>query len=180
MGGGDKHLHQCVNYKKKKLSQRHPLPTFGSFSFFQASILLWVDKVLQKLTKSYRSELKHLFQCRILILMKCLRKNPILTHSRGQAPQILADQFTLFKPEGRLYPLPITLLLVLPLRFSDLPAAKLLWSMVLLSNMANQVKNPFKCHNYTIHVKKNGFCIDDFVEFCRVTERKNSLQGKTF
>ena len=52
-------------------------------------------------------------------------------------------------------------------------------SMVLLSNMANQVKNPFKCHNYTIYVKKNGFCIDDFVEFCRVTERKHSLQGKT-
>ena len=44
--------------------------------------------------------------------------------------------------------------------------------MVLLSNMANQVKNPFQCHNYTIYVKKNGFCIDDFAEFRRVTERK--------
>ena len=39
--------------------------------------------------------------------------------------------------------------------------------MVLLSNMANQVKNPFKCHNYTIYVKKNGFCIDDFVELLK-------------
>ena len=37
-----------------KLSLRHPLPTFGSFSFFQASILLGVDKILQKLTKSYK------------------------------------------------------------------------------------------------------------------------------
>jgi hypothetical protein len=39
------------------------------------------------------------------------------------APKIWADQFTLFKPEGRLCPLPITLLLALPLRFLDLPAA---------------------------------------------------------
>ena len=70
-----KRFHQCVNHKKK-LSLRHPLPTFGSFSFFQASILLGVDKVLQKLTKSYKSELRHLFQCRILIPMKCSRKTP--------------------------------------------------------------------------------------------------------
>ena len=68
-------LHQRVNHKKK-LSLRHPLPTFGSFSFFQASILLGVDKVLQKLTKSYKSELRHLFQCRILIPMKCPHKTP--------------------------------------------------------------------------------------------------------
>ena len=30
-----KRFHQCVNHKKK-LSLRHPLPTFGSFSLFQA------------------------------------------------------------------------------------------------------------------------------------------------
>jgi hypothetical protein len=70
-----KRFHQCLNHKKK-LNLRHPLPTFGSFSFFQASILLGVDKVLQKLTKSYKSELRHLFQCRILISMKCPRKTP--------------------------------------------------------------------------------------------------------
>jgi len=48
-----KRLHQCVNHKKK-LSLRHLLPTFGSFSFFQASLWLGVDKVLQKLKKSYK------------------------------------------------------------------------------------------------------------------------------
>ena len=51
---------RCVNYKKK-LSLRHPLPTFGIFSFFQASLCLGVDKVLQKLKKSYKSELRHYF-----------------------------------------------------------------------------------------------------------------------
>ena len=70
-----KRFHQCVNHKKK-LSLRHPLPTFGSFSFFQASLWLGVDKVLQKLTKSYKSELRHLFQCCILIPRKCPRKTP--------------------------------------------------------------------------------------------------------
>ena len=45
-----KRFHQSVNHKKK-LSLRHPLPTFGGFSFFQASIWLRVDKVRQKLTK---------------------------------------------------------------------------------------------------------------------------------
>ena len=56
---------------KKKLSLRHPLPTFGSFSFFQASIWLRVDKVLQKLTKLYENELRHFFQCCVLIPRKC-------------------------------------------------------------------------------------------------------------
>ena len=70
-----KRFHQCVNHKKK-LSLRHPLPSFGSFSFFQASLWLSVDKVLQKLTKSYKSELRHLFQCCILIPRKCPRKTP--------------------------------------------------------------------------------------------------------
>ena len=70
-----KRFHQCVNHKKK-LSLRHPLPTFGNFSFFQASLWPGVDKVLQKLTKSYKSELKHLFQCCILIPRKCPRKAP--------------------------------------------------------------------------------------------------------
>ena len=70
-----KRFHQCVNHKKK-LSLRHPLPTFGSFSFFQASLWLGVNKVLQKLTKSYKSELRHLFQCCILIPRKCPRKTP--------------------------------------------------------------------------------------------------------
>ena len=70
-----KWFHQCVNHKKK-LSLRHPLPTFGSFSFFQASLWLGVDKVLPKPTKSYKSELRHIFQCCILIPRKCLRKTP--------------------------------------------------------------------------------------------------------
>ena len=70
-----KRFHQCVNHKKK-LSFRHLLPTFGSFSFFQASFWLGVNKVLQKLTKSYKSELRLLFQCCILIPTKCLHKTP--------------------------------------------------------------------------------------------------------
>ena len=68
-----KQFHQCVNHKKK-LSLRHFLPTFGSFSFFQATIWLGVDKELQKLTKSYKSGHRHLFQCCILIPRKCLCK----------------------------------------------------------------------------------------------------------
>ena len=68
-----KWFHQCVNHKKK-LSLRHFLPTFGSFSFFQATIWLGVDKELQKLTKSYKSGHRHLFQCCILIPRKCLCK----------------------------------------------------------------------------------------------------------
>ena len=70
-----KQFRQCVNHKKKP-SFRHPLPTFGSFTFFQASLCLGVDKVLQKLTKSYKSELRHVFQRCILIPRKCPRKTP--------------------------------------------------------------------------------------------------------
>ena len=33
--------------------------------------------MLQKLKKPYKSELRHLFQYRILIRMKCLRKTPL-------------------------------------------------------------------------------------------------------
>ena len=47
-----------------------------SFCFFQASLWLGVDMVLQKLTKSYKSELRHLFQCCILIPRKWLCKTP--------------------------------------------------------------------------------------------------------
>ena len=61
---------------KKQLRLRHPLPTFGSFSFFQASLWLGVNKVLQKQTKSYKSVHRHLFQCCILIPKKYSRKNP--------------------------------------------------------------------------------------------------------
>ena len=66
-----KQFHQHVNHKKK-LSLRQPLPTsFGSFSFFQVSLwLLGVDKVLQKLPKSCKCQLWHLFQCFILIPRK--------------------------------------------------------------------------------------------------------------
>ena len=67
-----KWFHQCVNLKKKP-SLRHPIPTFGSFDFFQTSLWLVVDKVLQKLTKS---DPRHLFQCCILIPIKCLHKTP--------------------------------------------------------------------------------------------------------
>jgi hypothetical protein len=76
-----KRFHQCVNHKKK-LSLRHPLPTIGSFSFFQTSLWLGVDKVLQKLAKSYKSELKHLFQCCILIPRKYPRKTHYTVKSR--------------------------------------------------------------------------------------------------
>ena len=80
-----KRFHKCVNHKKK-LSLRHPLPTFGSFSFFQASLWLGVDKILQKLSKSYKSEVKHLFQFCILIPRKCPRKTPISTCSAPHPP----------------------------------------------------------------------------------------------
>ena len=70
-----KRFHQWVNHKKK-ISLRHPLPSFGSFSFFQASLWLGVDKVLQKLTKSYKSKVRHLFQCCNWIPRKCPRKTP--------------------------------------------------------------------------------------------------------
>ena len=45
-----KQFHHCVNHKKK-LSLRHPLPTFGISSFCQAFLWLGVDKVLQNLIK---------------------------------------------------------------------------------------------------------------------------------
>ena len=70
-----KRFHQWVNHKKK-LSLRHPLPTFGSFSFSRQTLWLGIDKVLQKLTKSHKSEISHLFCFCILIPRKCLRKNP--------------------------------------------------------------------------------------------------------
>ena len=66
----NKRFHQCSNHKKK-LSLRHPLPTFGNFSFFQASLWLRVDKVHWKLTKSWKSEYRQVFQCCILIPRKC-------------------------------------------------------------------------------------------------------------
>ena len=99
-----KRLLQCVNHKKK-LSLRHPLPTSGSFSFFQASIWLGVNKVLQKVTKSYKNELRYLFQCCILIPRKCPHKNPLQHTVRGEGarhapPQILADQITLSQLGG--------------------------------------------------------------------------------
>ena len=43
------------------------LPTFCSFSFWQASLWLGFDKVLKKLTKFYKCELRHSFQCCISI-----------------------------------------------------------------------------------------------------------------
>ena len=65
-----KRFHQCVNHRKK-LSLRHPSPTFVSFSFFQASLWLGVD---YGTSKSNKSELRHLIQC--CILRKCLSKTP--------------------------------------------------------------------------------------------------------
>ena len=56
-----KQFHQCVKHKNR-LSWSL-LPTSGIFSFFQASLWLRVKKVLQKLSKSDKSELSHLFQC---------------------------------------------------------------------------------------------------------------------
>ena len=56
---------------------RHSLPTFGSFIFFQTSLWHGVDKILlQKQRNSNKSELRHLFQCCILIPRKCQRRTP--------------------------------------------------------------------------------------------------------
>ena len=89
-----KGFHQWMNHEKK-LSLRHFLPTFGSFSFFQASIWLEVDNVLKKWTKSCKIELKHLFQSCILIPRKCPRKPPFNT----QCPVI--DRITLWQTSAR-------------------------------------------------------------------------------
>ena len=78
---------------KKKISLRHPLPSFGSFSFFQASLWLGVDKVLQKLTKSYKNKLKHLFQCWILIPRKCPCKFHFSTQWVGRLAPLLLKMF---------------------------------------------------------------------------------------
>ena len=66
-----KRFHQRMNHKK---CLRHPLPSFGSFSFFQTPLWLRVNKILQKQTKSYKNVLRYLFQCCILIPRKCPRK----------------------------------------------------------------------------------------------------------
>ena len=66
-------MHQSLRHKKHKFKKT---TNFGSFSYFQASLWLGVDKVLQKLTKSYKLELRYLFQCCILTPRKCPRKNP--------------------------------------------------------------------------------------------------------
>ena len=86
-----KRFHQCVIHKKK-LSLRHLLPTFGSFSFFQTSLWLGVDKFLQKLTKSYKSEIRLLYQWCILIPRKCLHKTPFQHTVQWGPNQILADR----------------------------------------------------------------------------------------
>ena len=57
-------------------SRRKIWKSFGSFSFFQASLWLGVDKVLLELTKSLKGELRHAFQCCILIPRKCPNKTP--------------------------------------------------------------------------------------------------------
>ena len=82
---------------KKKLSLRHPLPTFGSFIYFQASLWPWVDKVLQKLTKSYKSELENLFQWCILIPRKCPHKTPF-QHTEPPPPTSLPGFQTVLQP----------------------------------------------------------------------------------
>ena len=87
-----KQFHHCVNHKKK-LSLRHPLPTFGISSFCQAFLWLGVDKVLQKLTKSYKGELWHLLQCCILIPRKCPHKTTFQHAVREGAPAIF-ENFT--------------------------------------------------------------------------------------
>ena len=95
--------------RKKKLSLRHPLPSFGSFSFSKASRLRF-DNVLQKLTKSYKSKVRHLFQCCILISRKCLHKIPF-QHSPG-LPKVLEDLLTLSQPEWKI--MSTTLLILAP------------------------------------------------------------------
>ena len=67
------------------LSLRHPIPSFGSFSFFQTSLWFGVDKVLQKITKSWKSEVRHLYQWCNLIPKKCPRKTP-LQHTVPPSP----------------------------------------------------------------------------------------------
>ena len=63
---------------------------------------------------------------------------------------------------------------------SHVKRASVYTAMVLLSNMANQVKNPFKCHNYTIYVKKNGYFVSIFLyNFVDLLEG-NILQEKDY
>ena len=85
-----KWFYQCVNHRKN-LSLMHPLPAFGSFRFFQASLWLRVKKVLETLTKSYKSEIRHLCQCCILFPWKCRRK----TSFQHTVPPPLYPQFRL-------------------------------------------------------------------------------------
>ena len=90
----NKGFYECLNHKKK-LNLRHPLPIFGSFRFFQASLWLRVDKVLQKLNKSYKSELRHLFQWFILITRKCPDRTP-LQHTPVQGRTVRNNQELFF------------------------------------------------------------------------------------
>ena len=71
-----KWFHQCVNHKKEAWGVLYQCLVVLAFSRHPFDSGLITDKVLQKLTKSYKSEIRHLFQCCILILRKCPRKTP--------------------------------------------------------------------------------------------------------
>ena len=63
------------------------MSNFGSFSYFQTSLSLGVEQVLQKQPKFDINDLKLLFYCYILIPRKCPRKTPFKTRGGG-APAI--------------------------------------------------------------------------------------------
>ena len=54
-------FHQCVNHENK-LDLRHPLPSFGSFGFFQASIWLKNEQTLVKLSSDFYFNVASWFQ----------------------------------------------------------------------------------------------------------------------
>ena len=93
-----KRFNRYVNHKKK-LSLRHPLPTFGTFSFFQPSLWLGDNEVhTSKSNKILESELTHLFQCCILIPRECPHKTPfqhtVLQHIWTQGCVIRENNIT--------------------------------------------------------------------------------------
>ena len=72
-----KRFHQCVNHEAC-------FTNFGSFRIFQSSLWLGVNKVLQKVTKLYKSELRNLLQYCILIPNVCIKPH---LHTQWAGPR---------------------------------------------------------------------------------------------
>ena len=67
---------------------RHPLSNFGTFNYFQLSILLGVDKGLQELKKSDKNQLRLLLHFCSLIPRKWPHKTPF-DHIVGQGTVVI-------------------------------------------------------------------------------------------